>query len=232
MNGSPRFRRVLAIGTSILLTAGAPASVLLAQTPAARFVDSARVEIDRAIHDMDMARLDRTTVLLDRALVAFPDDPYALHYRGYVAYLKVMGAMMGGDKSNAGPVISRGLADLAKSAERLAWPETIQLEAALNAFRIAIEPGSGPTLGPLTGRLSAEASKMGPNNPRVALLQAYMAEGTPESMGGGAERARALAAKAVSLFASDHPAPLAPSWGKDEADTLLRRLSGSGRGGP
>ncbi|MGH7328174.1 MAG: hypothetical protein ACREJX_07465, partial [Polyangiaceae bacterium] len=74
-----------------------------AQTPAAKFVDSARVELDRAVHDMDTDRIDRTVLLLDRALVAFPDDPYLLHYRGYAAYWKASGAFMSGEKERAAP---------------------------------------------------------------------------------------------------------------------------------
>jgi hypothetical protein len=216
-----RFGSLIAFAAASLACAAAGS----AQTPAARFIDSARVEIDRGMRDMDMTRLDHAVVLLDRTLVAFPDDPYALHYRGYAAYLQVVGMMMGGDRANAGPTIARGLADLEKSGDKLPWPETKQLQASLTAFRIALEPGMGPTLGPVTGRLSAEATKLGPDNPRVALLQAYVAEGTPVSMGGGPERARVLAEKAVALFANDHPAPLAPSWGKDEAESLVRRLS-------
>jgi hypothetical protein len=201
------------------------AAALPAQTPAARFVDSARTEIDHAVHDMDMDRLDRVGVLLDRALVAFPNDPYVLHYRGYLAYRQAVGWMMMGDRTKMGPVIARGLTDLTKSAETLHWPETIELEACLNALRIPLEPGSGMTLGPLTDRLSGEATKLGPGNPRVALLQAYLAQSTPESMGGGADKAKALVTKALSLFAEDRPGTLAPVWGKDEAEALQARLA-------
>lgn len=214
-----RIPRAMMIGG--LVTAAA----LRAQTPAARFVDSARAEIDHAVHDMDMDRLDRVGVLLDRALVAFPDDPYVLHYRGYLAYRQAVGWMMMGDRAKMAPVIARGLTDLTRSAETLHWPETIALEACLNALRIPLEPGSGMTLGPLTDRLSGEATKLGPNNPRVALLQAYLAQSTPESMGGGAEKAKSLVAKALSLFADDHPGTLAPIWGKDEAEALQARLA-------
>ena len=203
-------------------------SKVVAQTPAAKFVDSGSVEIDRALHDMDGERLDRAVLLLDRALVAFPDDPYLLHYRGYATYWKVAVQFMMGQKEGTTPLISRALADLGKSAEKLSWPETLQLEACLNGFLIALDPGKGPTLGPLTGRLSNEASKFGPNNPRVFLLQAYLAEGTPASMGGGAARARELAAKAIAAFADDHPGPLAPKWGRAEAEALQRRLEKSG----
>jgi hypothetical protein len=222
-----RSLKVHAVAGAIVLCA----SAVRAQTPAAHFVDSARTEIDRAVRDMDMARLDRTAILLDRALVAFPDDPYVLHYRGYLAYRQATGLLMMGEKTKLGPVIARGLADLSKSAAHLAWPETVQLEACMNAMRIPLEPGSGMTLGPLTGRLSGEAGKLGPNNPRVMLLQAYLAQSTPESMGGGVERARALVGKALLLFSDDHPAPLAPAWGKDEAQALQARLDKSTGGG-
>ena len=218
---SRRTRMTLATNLALALVA-AP---LLAQTPASRFVDSARVEIDRAVHDMDPDRLDRTLLLLDRALVAFPGDPYLLHYRGYAAYWKVAGAMMGGRRDGMAPVIKQALADLSKSAEHLAWPETVQLEACMNAFLIMMDPGNGPVLGPLTGRLSGEATKMGPQNPRVLVLQAYLAEGTPASMGGGKARAKALADRAVAALPDDHPAPLAPSWGREEALALQARLS-------
>jgi hypothetical protein len=200
-------------------------SAIRAQTPAARFVDSASTEIERAVHDMDVSRLDQVGVLLDRALVAFPDDPYLLHYRGYLAYRQVTGLLMMGEKAKALPVITRGLVDLAKSAEHLSWPETVQLEACLNALRIPLEPGSGMTLGPLSGRLSGQATKMGPMNPRVALLQAYMAQATPESMGGGSEKAKALVDKALALFGGDHPVALAPAWGKDEAIALQTKYA-------
>ena len=221
MTGSTTRLPALAIAAGLLLQAPA----MLAQTPAAKFVDSARVAIDRAVRDMDPAGLDSISTFLDRALVAFPDDPYLLHYRGYARYWQVAGLFMGGHKDAAPPLIQQGLTDLKKSAEKLAWPETIQLEACLNSYLIAIDPGNGPTLGPLTGRLSGEATKMAPNNPRVLLLQAIIAERTPPSMGGGTARARELAEKSLAAFADDHPGPLAPSWGRGEADALVKRLS-------
>jgi hypothetical protein len=229
MKRSIRYRVIRAVCVSAF--AGGISAAARAQTPAAHFVDSARTEIEQAVRDMDMGRLDQTKILLDRALVAFPDDPYLLHYRGYLAYREATALLMMDQKTTLPDVITAGLADLSKSAEHLSWPETVQLEACLDAMRIPLEPGSGMTLGPLTGRLSAEAGKMGPANPRVALLQAYLARSTPESMGGGAARARALADKAVKLFADDHPGPLAPAWGKDEATSLRSRLADSTGGG-
>ncbi|HEV8237559.1 MAG TPA: hypothetical protein VGP84_23265 [Gemmatimonadaceae bacterium] len=195
-----------------------------AQTPAARFVDSARTEIARAVQAMDADELGQVVTLLNRALVAFPNDPYLLHYRGYAAYWLAVGSVMGGKKDQALPFVTQALGDL-KGAESLGWPETVQLEASLNGIHISIEPGLGPTLGPLSGRLAAEAARMGPANPRVFLLQAWQAEGTPRSMGGGAARARELVMKALALFDNDHPAPLAPDWGRTQAESMARRLA-------
>ena len=132
-----RLRRPLtAVTLATLFLAGHSAA---AQTPAARFVDSARVTIDRAVSDMDPTGLDGAITLLDRALVVFPDDAYLLHYRGYARYWQVVGTFMAGKKETTPPTIQLALADLRKSAERLSWPETLQLEASLNGLLIAID---------------------------------------------------------------------------------------------
>ena len=215
-------RRIQAV--VLILAASAILQPTAAQTPAARFVDSARTEIARAVQAMNPDDLGQAMILLNRALVAFPNDPYLLHYRGYAAYWLAVGSVMAGKKDQALPFVTQALADL-KGAESLGWPETIQLEASLNGIHISIEPGLGPTLGPLSARLAAEAARLGPENPRVFLLQAWQAEGTPPSMGGGAARARTLVMKALTLFDNDHPAPLAPDWGRIQAESMARRLA-------
>ena len=102
----------------------------------------------------------------------------------------------------------------------------MQLEASLKAFQIALDSARGPKLRASIGELSAEATRLGPNNPRVLLLQAYAAQSTTDSLGGGAVRARELATRAVAAFANDRPGRLAPAWGHAEAIALLRRLGG------
>jgi hypothetical protein len=208
------------------------APVVRAQTPAAKFVDSARVEIDRAVLANDTARLGGAVILLDRALVAFPDDPYLLHYRGYAAYRQVIARYRANDAAGASPFIERAVADLGRSGEKLAWPETFELLAALDGFRIAVDPSRGQELGMEIGFLTGKASQLGPNNPRVLLVQAEGALRTPSEYGGGADVARALFAKAMAAFANDHPAPLAPAWGREEADSFKRQLDGGGSSKP
>jgi hypothetical protein len=209
-----------------LAVALAPA--LRAQTPAAKFVDSARVEIDRAVLARDSAQLVRAEVLLDRALVVFPNDPWLLHYRGYAAYRHSIFRFMAGDMPSAKPIIDRGIADLEASSGKLAWPETFQLLAVLTGFQIAVDPSRGQELGMQVGVLSSRASTMGPNNPRVLRLQAIGAQRTPPEYGGGADRARDLVKRALTAFDADRPPALAPAWGRDEAVALLKQLDTPG----
>ena len=215
------FARVASLAAiSVLDTA----SALPAQSPAAKFVDSARVEIDRAVLSADTARLVRAEVLLDRALVVFPNDPWLLHYRGYAAFRHALVRFGARDFASATPFIELGIADLTLSSDKLKWPETFSLLAALTSFEIAIDPSRARELGAQIGAIGAQALAMGPANPRVLLMAAEGAEKTPPEYGGGVDRARALAKQAAAAFASDHPGPLAPAWGREELAETMKRL--------
>lgn len=196
-------------------------------TPAAKFVDSARVEIDAAAANNDMDRMARAVVLLDRALTAFPKDPYAQHYRGYANYRRVVTLFSAGRMQDAAPLISASISDLQQSSDKLRWPETFSLLAALQGFRIGLDPDLGRDLGPEIGALSGQAMQIGSNNPRVLLLQAYSMQHTPPEYGGGIDKAREFVARAIKAFETDKPAPLAPAWGKAEALALQKQLGGS-----
>ncbi|MEO7363856.1 MAG: hypothetical protein ABI120_26235 [Gemmatimonadaceae bacterium] len=195
-------------------------------TPAAKFVDSARVEIDAAALADDAPRLERAVVLLDRALTAFPKDVYLLHYRGYANYRRVVHLFRANDMQQAGPLIASAIADLQASSDKLHWAESFALLSGLQGFRIALDPSLGQELGMEIGALSGEAARYGPNNPRVLLMAAYSMQNMPPEYGGGLDKARALAERAIAAFASDTPGPLAPTWGKAEAQALLKTLSG------
>jgi hypothetical protein len=209
----------------LLAFAGAPVA-LRAQTLAAKFVDSARVELDRAMESRDTARIARTVVMLDRALVVYPNDAYLLHYRGYAAYRQAVLCFMSNNMSCAAPYVQRGITDLDKSGEKLPWPETFALLASLSGFAIGIDQNRGMELGPQIGMLQARAMQLGPKNPRVWLVQGEGAANTPPEYGGGVDKAREMIKKAIELFAADAPAPLAPAWGKEEAAAYLKMLDG------
>lgn len=201
---------------------------LSAQTPAAKFVDSARVEIDRATGAAyDAPRLERAVILLDRALVAFPNDPYLLHYRGYAIYRQALAMTIGGKIKDTGTLTAKALSDLERSSDKLPWPESYSLMAALAGFQIGADPSLGRELGMKIGVLSARAMELGPENPRVLLLTAKGLMNTPAEYGGGKEPAKAALDRAVTAFANDHPAPLAPAWGKADAIGFQQYLNAS-----
>lgn len=206
--------------------------VLRAQSPAAKLADSARAEIDRAVLASDTARLVRAEVLLDRALVVFPNDPWLLHYRGYAAYRHSLIRFTANDVQGAASFIERGIADLQASSDKLQWPETYSLLSALTAFEIAVDPQRGRELGAKIGMLGGQATQLGPTNPRVLLMAAQGALKTPPEYGGGTERARALAKQAAAAFANDHPAMLAPAWGREELVQLQKELDQVASGKP
>lgn len=184
--------------------------------------DSVRLELDRAVDANDSARLAAAVLLLDRALAAYPTDPRLLHYRGYAGYRQAIEHMKTGTIASAAGVLSRAVADLERSAEKLRWPETYALLASLTGLQIAADPSRGMELGMQIGALNARAAERGPN-PRVRLLQAEATASTPPEFGGG-EPARALLARALAAFADDRPAPLAPAWGHDEAKRFEKTL--------
>jgi hypothetical protein len=220
---------ILSAFGSLALSGGALSSNLNAQTtptPAAKFVDSARVEIDAASAANDNDRLAQVVVLLDRALTAFPKDPYVLHYRGYANYRRVTSLMQAGKIPAAEPLLSSSIADLQQSSDKLRWAETYVLLGALQAFRVSINPDLGRELGPEMSALTAQAVQLAPNNPRVLLMQAYGMYHTPPEYGGDVQKARDFVARAIKAFETDKPAPLAPAWGKAEAVALQKRIAG------
>ena len=215
-------RRLSIVGTFSALTLCT--TVVSGQTPAAKFVDSARVELEQADRMRDIPRVARAVILLDRAAAAFPGDPYVLHYRGYAAYLRAVSMFAANDVHSAAPLLNAAAADLSRSGEKLAWPETFALLASVSGLMIAVDQSRAMELGQQIGELQGRAMQLGPRNPRVALILGEGLANTPEEWGGGVEKARQMLARAVALFASDAPPPLAPRWGREEAEAQLKAL--------
>lgn len=198
------------------------ASGASAITPAARLVDSARVSFDRLTWE-DSAGLTRLEVLLDRTLQAFPGDPYVQHYRGLVAY---RAALVHIEKS---PLISSRHLQVAadmlnQSSHKLPWAETPALLATVYGLMIGLEPARGMELGQQIGELQAQAMSTGAGNPRVALIIGQALVNTPAEWGGGVDKGLAMIRKSLEFFQTYKPAPLAPTWGRDEAAAELARL--------
>ena len=64
-----------------------------------------------------------------------------------------------------------------------------------------------------------------PNNPRLYYLQGMSLFGTPPQFGGGKDKAKPLFEKSVSLYKSAQSKPLAPTWGRKQAEDMLAQCN-------
>jgi hypothetical protein len=60
-----------------------------------------------------------------------------------------------------------------------------------------------------------------PNNPRLYYLQGMSLFSTPPQFGGGKDKAKPLFEKSIALFKSAQPKPLYPTWGQQQAESML-----------
>lgn len=178
--------------------------------------------LGRALVSNDSSAYDRVVAYADAGLARFPNDPVLLHYRGFALFRKasVLTAAYGAKGDRARP--AKALFEQAdrafeQSAAQLAWPETMALRSAVTGQLIAF--GSAFTamrLGSRAGHQMDEALAAGPENPRVWMLRGVGDFYRPRLFGGGLDKAESHLRRAIELFANDHPAPPAPSWGHAE----------------
>jgi tetratricopeptide (TPR) repeat protein len=200
---------------------------LAAQTPltgAAKWADSAAREIEAATDAGDLARLRNAGVLLDRALIAFPNDPVLLHYKGYELHRE--GSLMEGlgKHDSLGPVLDGAQQYLERSLALQPMPETQALLSSIMGRQIGMQPWKAMVLGPRSGSAMTAAIALDAKNPRVWLLRGQGAMFTPEQYGGGLANAEAYLRTASQLFETDHPVAPAPSWGRAEVYAWLGQI--------
>ncbi|MFN2637421.1 MAG: tetratricopeptide repeat protein [Gemmatimonadaceae bacterium] len=192
----------------------------------AMWADSAAREIERASVSGDIDRLHRTQTLLDRALVAYPNDPLLLHYQGY-AYYREAGILSGRPKAEATGiplVLATAQTKLEQSLAGQQMAETHALLANVLGQLIGVNQANAPTLGPRVQQEMNAAVGLGPNNPRVWLLRGIQSLYTPAQYGGGVDIAESQVNKAIELFTTDAPQRPAPSWGRAEAYVWLGQV--------
>jgi tetratricopeptide (TPR) repeat protein len=206
----------------------APLPASLCQAPAltgaAKWADSAARTIDRAYIAGDAAGLQSARTLLDRALVAFPKDPLLLHYQGYELYREANLLQGLGRGAEAGPLVEKARAALEQSIAGKPMPESHALLSSVLGQMIGANPQLGMTLGPQSGQEMEAAVTDGALNPRVWILRGISSIFTPPEYGGSLSNAETQLNRAVALFATDHPAPAQPSWGKAEAYAWLGQV--------
>lgn len=193
---------------------------------AAGWADSAARLIDRATLADDLAGLRGARSLLDKALIAYPNDALLLHYQGYELYREanLLDGRGGSQAADVPLVAATALTKLQQSLAAGAIPETHALVAMVMGRIIGTDQTSGPRLGPQIPQEMNAAVQTGPTNPRVWLLRGIQSFYTPIQYGGGLPTAESQLNRAIALFATDNPTPPAPSWGKAEAYVWLGQV--------
>jgi tetratricopeptide (TPR) repeat protein len=212
--------------TMLLAVAFLTGSALHAQTliGAAKWADTARREIDAASLTGDMTRLANARTLLDRALVAFPDDALLLHYQGYATYRMINLASASTPASDVAGYIKLARDYLERSIAKRPMAESYVLLSAIYGREIGADPSLGATLGMEIQRVIGAAVAIGPNNPRVSLVQGMGALFTPPEWGGGPGLAEKHFLKSVAQYADDHPVAPEPAWGRGEVYAWLGQV--------
>jgi len=193
---------------------------------AAGWADSAARLIDKATFADDLAGLRGARSLLDKALIAYPNDALLLHYQGYELYREanLLDGRGGTEASDVPLVSASALTKLQQSLAAGAIPETHALVAMVMGRIIGLDQTSGPRLGPQIPQEMNAAVQAGPTNPRVWLLRGIQSFYTPAQYGGGLPTAETQLKRAIALFETDNPTPPAPSWGKAEAYVWLGQV--------
>jgi len=215
--------RALVLGSALLLLQG-PA--LIAQSPAlsgaARWADTVRVTIERAVISGSTSELVAAGALAERALTAFPNDALLLHYRAYGLYREAQRDQSRGPAWKA--MTERSIELLERSAASQPLPETQALLSSTLGMLASGSMVAGMRYGSASKEAGGAASAIGPRNPRVLLLAAISSWFTPKMWGGGEDRGYAMMQRAITEFANDAPARPLPAWGHAEAYAWLGQM--------
>lgn len=207
-----------------------PAPAVLVATPSltgpASWADSAARLIDKATIAGDLQGLRNAGALLDRALIAYPDDALLLQYQGYGLYREagLLDGLGGAGRADSPLALATARSKLEQSLAAQPLPETHALLAMVMGSMIGKDQSLAPTLGPLIPQAMNAAVTLGPTNPRVWLLRGIQSFYTPIQYGGGLPVAETQLKRAIELFATDNPAPPAPAWGRAEAYVWLGQV--------
>ena len=211
---------VLLPAFALLLASALPPRGLAAQAlDPAELAERLRRGLEEAQIAGDADALGQMTTLSRRAVTAFPEDALLHHYAGYALY-RLAGRTMETDTDASHALLEEAESFLERSVEIEPMADSYALLASVIGMRID-GPVSAMSLGMRSGAAMSRAKEVGPDNPRVRLLEGISAFHTPGMFGGGHEAALEHFLAAIELFAEDAPQSLLPAWGHAETYAWL-----------
>jgi len=114
----------------------------------------------------------------------------------------------------------KALCDKAEAIEKNAEIYTLRNMAATQ--QMMVDPQTRwQTYGEEARKAREKGQQLDPDNPRLYYLQGMSVFNTPETFGGGKQKAKPIFEKAVELYKKEQPKPLYPHWGQDQAEQML-----------
>lgn len=101
--------------------------------------------------------------------------------------------------------------------------EIVALQGFVTMIRLTVDPATrGPRMSGQAMQLFGQAVALNPNNPRALGLMAQMQAGTANFFGAPMDEPCATARKALEKFTPAEEASLAPRWGKEMVEEMLK----------
>ena len=214
---------VLLFAFAILLASALQPRGLASQTlGTGELAERLRTGLEEAIVAGDTDAVGEMVILSRRSVTAYPDDALLNHYMGYAIYRLAERAMETGRMGDAHRLLDEAESFLQRSIEIEPIPESYALLSSVLGMLID-GPESAMRLGMRAGAEMDRAKALGPDNPRIRLLEGVSAFHTPKEFGGGQEAALEHFLATIELFAEDAPQPPLPAWGHAEAYAWLGR---------
>lgn len=215
--------RGLAVAPALVFASALAWASLLsaaAQEPVPRdLADQLRAGLAEADIAGDHEARRQLLILARRAATDFPEDALLNHYAGYALY-STAGPALDSDSEYAKSLLEEAESFLERSVVIQPMAESHALLGASLGMRIG-GPLSAIRLGRRSRAEFGRARSLGPENPRVRLLEGISAFHSPSILGGGHDAALEHFLAAIELFADDAPEPPLPAWGHAEAHAWL-----------
>jgi hypothetical protein len=196
-------------------------SVLVMNAMAADYKEVMRSSIQKMVQAKTIDELTGLANQFVRISEAEKGEWLPGYYSAY-CYVAIV-SQMNPDKTLVSKYLDMAQEILDKVTQRASnESEVYTLQALIYQLRIT-DIQTGMKYSPMASEALAVAGQLNSNNPRVYYLQGLNVFYAPEMYGGGGAKAKSILEKAITLFDSENPKELYPSWGKEHAQMILEQ---------
>lgn len=194
-------------------------TALLGKDPGQK-IEEAKSKLQIGVNNWNPEFLkDARDLFLNILIKENKENVYLMYYIALSDYRLTTFYLASEKEEKAENYSKEGLKYLEKAIESdPSFGESYALYASLLGVEIAFHPERAMALGPKISEYFAKSFQRDPDNPRINLLKGISILYTPETFGGGADKAIILFQKSIDFFEKESiEGSLKPSWGREEA---------------